>query len=176
MCQWNLCKTSEGDRKKNYDYKMWLYQQIRSWSNGFHHNLHFACKQCWAKNTWRNTTAVVSEGLTTSADKSRTGWRRQWKWGTAAEKKNKKQRGRVNKKSPQWSWVMAGMRSCGTLHFTRRWDPHQPVSSGFTAMTLWWKPLCCLGCKLRVHTESWALTPKESNTLILCYFFFFFTD
>lgn len=88
-------------------------------------------------------------------------------------KKNKKQRGRVNKKSPQWSWVMAGMRSCGTLHFTRRWDPHQPVSSGFTAMTLWWKPLCCLGCKLRVHTESWALTPKESNTLILCYFFFF---
>lgn len=27
--------------------------------------------------------------------------------------------------------------SCGTLHFTRRWDPHQPVSSGFTAMTLW---------------------------------------
>lgn len=31
---------------------------------------------------------------------------------------------------------------------------NQTVSSGFTAMTLWRKPLCCLGCKLRVHTES----------------------
>lgn len=39
---------------------------------------------------------------------------------------------------------------------------NQTVSSGFTAMTLWPKPLCCLGCKLHVHAESCALTLRGS--------------
>lgn len=64
-----------------------------------------------------------------------------------------------------------------------RWDPmgrcisrdpgsqNQAVSSGFTAMTLWQNPLCCLGCKLRVHTVSWALTLKGSKTPILRIFY-----
>lgn len=31
---------------------------------------------------------------------------------------------------------------------------NQTVSSGFTAMTLWPKPLCCLGCKLHVRAQN----------------------
>lgn len=42
----------------------------------------------------------------------------------------------IKKKESQYSGAMARMESCGTLHFTRCWDPHQPVSSGFTAMTV----------------------------------------
>lgn len=35
--------------------------------------MHFACKQCRAKNTCRNTTAAVSEGLTAPANESENG-------------------------------------------------------------------------------------------------------
>lgn len=96
-------------------------------------------------------------------------WRKRKKERGGREKKEK---GHANKKKgSSASGAMARTSSRGTLHFTRPWDPHQPVSSGFTAMTLWWKPLCCLGCKLRVHTEPWALTLRRSKTLILCVFY-----
>lgn len=51
--------------------------------------------------------------------------------------KKEKKKDMLIKKESQYSGAMARKGSCETLHFTRRWDPHQPVSSGFTAMTLW---------------------------------------
>lgn len=61
------------------------------------------------------------------------------------------------------SRAMAASASHGTLRFHKMLrSENQTVSSGFTAMTLWPKPLCCLGCKLHVRAESWALTPRGS--------------
>lgn len=111
--------------------------------------------------------------------RAKTGRERQWKLrgrGRRGRRVREKRSDKLIKKESQRSRAVARMKSSETLDFiiwslTRRWDPHQPVSGGFTAMTLRWKPLCCLGCKLRVHTESWALTLKWSKTLIPPMFF-----
>lgn len=94
--------------------------------------------------------AAVSEGLTAPADeeKGRKGGRQidneNEEVGAMKKKKEerggreKKEKGHANKKKgSSASGAMARTSSRGTLHFTRPWDPHQPVSSGFTAMTLW---------------------------------------
>lgn len=63
----NLFEMSRGDRT-DITIKCGFSSKLDC---GFLHYLHFACKHCQAKNTWRNTTVAVSEGLTAPAHESK---------------------------------------------------------------------------------------------------------
>lgn len=67
MCQWKS-EPSKGDRE-DITIKCGFSSKLDRGATDFYHNLHFACKQCRVKNTCRNTTAAVSEGLKAPADK-----------------------------------------------------------------------------------------------------------
>lgn len=90
--------------------------------------------------------------------------------GGGSWESEKKKKGLANKKRspstagrwPGWSLVGRYISQDAGIHINQL--------AAVLQLWLWWKPLCCLGCKLRVHTESRALTLKGSKILILCVF------
>lgn len=108
-----------------------------------------------------------------NSTRAKSGRERQWKWrrgGGVAEKVRKKRKDLLIKKRslstagrwPGWSLVGRYISQDAGIHINQL--------AAVLQLWLWWKPLCCLGCKLRVHTESRALTLKGSKILILCVF------
>lgn len=87
-----------------------------------------------------------------------------------AEKVRKKRKDLlIKKRSPSTAGRWPGWSLVGR-YISQDAGIHINQLAAVLQLWLWWKPLCCLGCKLRVHTESRALTLKGSKILILCVF------